>query len=49
MSVERASQYLGVSKVYGYQMARAGRLPTIKLGEHRLRVPTAGLRNLLGI
>jgi excisionase family DNA binding protein len=46
-SVERAAQYLGISRAYGYQMAREGVLPTIKLGPRRLRVPTAGLRKML--
>ena len=46
-SVERAAQYLGISRAYAYALAREGALPTIKLGPRRLRVPTAGLRKML--
>ncbi len=48
ISVERAAQYLGVSRAYAYAMAREGRLPAIKLGAKRVRVPSAGLLRLLG-
>ncbi|MDP0399220.1 MULTISPECIES: helix-turn-helix transcriptional regulator [Tsukamurella] len=48
VSVPRAGQYIGVSKAYAYQMAREGRLPTIRLGERRVRVPVVGLLRLLG-
>lgn len=48
VSVPRAGQYLGVSRAYAYQMAREGRLPTISLGERRVRVPVVGLLRLLG-
>lgn len=47
ISVERAGQYLGVSRAYAYAMAREGRLPTIKLGTRRVRVPTAALLRML--
>ncbi|MGV0991176.1 MAG: excisionase family DNA-binding protein [Mycobacterium sp.] len=47
LSVEEASRYLGVSRAYTYQMAREGRLPVIRLSEHRLRVSTIGLIRLL--
>jgi excisionase family DNA binding protein len=47
ISVERASQYLGVSRAYGYQMAREGVLPTIKLGPRRVRVPALALLRML--
>ena len=30
LSIEQAARYLGVSRAYGYTMAREGRLPTIK-------------------
>jgi len=49
MSVYRAAQYLGVSAPYAYALAHDGRLPTIKLGGTRFRVPTAALRNLLDV
>jgi excisionase family DNA binding protein len=48
ISVERTGEYLGVSKAYAYQLAREGRLPTIKLGPRRIRVSTAGLLKMLG-
>lgn len=49
LSVEEAAvRYLGVSRAYGYQMARDGRLPTIKLGTRRVRVPAMALLKLLG-
>ncbi|MCV7300665.1 helix-turn-helix domain-containing protein [Mycobacterium barrassiae] len=47
LSVEQAVKYLGVSRAYGYQMARDGRLPTIKLGERRVRVPAMALLRML--
>ncbi|BDB41977.1 hypothetical protein Mkiyose1088_41450 [Mycobacterium kiyosense] len=48
LSVEQAVRYLGCSRAYGYQMAREGRLPTIKLGERRVRVPALALLKMLG-
>ncbi|BBX83548.1 helix-turn-helix domain-containing protein [Mycolicibacterium aubagnense] len=48
LSVTEAGPYLGVSRAYAYEMAREGRLPTIKLGTRRVRVPAAGLLRLLG-
>lgn len=48
ISIEEAAQYLGVSRAYAYQMAREGRLPTIKLGERRVRVPALTLLKMLG-
>ncbi|OBF70421.1 DNA-binding protein [Mycobacterium sp. 852002-51613_SCH5001154] len=47
LSIEQAARYLGVSRAYGYAMAREGRLPTIKLGERRVRVPALALLKLL--
>ncbi|WP_326544680.1 helix-turn-helix domain-containing protein [Mycobacterium sp. 2-64] len=47
VSVERAGQYLGVSRAFAYQMAREGLLPTIKLGARRVRVPAAALLRML--
>lgn len=47
VSVEQAARYLGVSRAYGYAMARGGLLPTIKLGTRRVRVPTAALLRML--
>lgn len=48
ISVELAARYLGVSRAYGYQMAREGRLPVIQLGPRRVRVSSAGLLRMLG-
>lgn len=47
ISIEQAARYLGVSRAYAYQMAREGRLPTIKLGERRVRVPALTLLKML--
>jgi excisionase family DNA binding protein len=47
ISVERASMYLGVSKVYAYQIVKDGRLPTTELGVRRVRVPTAALLKMV--
>jgi excisionase family DNA binding protein len=48
ISIEQAARYLGVSRAYGYSLAREGRLPTIKLGAKRVRVPALALLKLLG-
>lgn len=48
LSIEQAARYLGVSRAYGYTMAREGRLPTIKLGAKRVRVPALALLKMLG-
>lgn len=48
LSIEQAAQYLGVSRAYGYAMAREGRLPTIKLGTRRVRVSALALLKMLG-
>lgn len=48
LSIEQAARYLGVSRAYGYAMAREGRLPTIKLGAKRVRVPALALLKMLG-
>lgn len=47
LSIERAGEYVGVSRGFAYQMAKAGDLPTIKLGPRRRRVPTAALLRML--
>ena len=47
-TVEEAAQLLGVSRGVGYEAARRGELPTIRLGR-RLLVPKVGLERLLGI
>ncbi|MGW0037489.1 helix-turn-helix transcriptional regulator [Gordonia sp. NPDC003376] len=47
VSIETAAEYLGVSRAYGYRLAKAGHIPTIRLGARRLRVPAAALYKLL--
>lgn len=46
--IELAAKILGVSRSAAYQAARAGELPTIKLGR-RMVVPTAKLAEMLGV
>lgn len=48
ISVDRASQYLGVSRAFAFQMAKKDLLPVIKLGNRRKRVITAALARMLG-
>ena len=47
VSVARTAQYLGVSRAYAYAMARDGRLPVIRLSDHRVRVSSIGLLRML--
>ncbi|WP_341257066.1 excisionase family DNA-binding protein [Gordonia malaquae] len=49
VSVERAGEYLGVSRAYAYAMVRAGDMPVIRLGPRRVRVPSAKLLAMLGV
>jgi len=46
ISVEEAGKALGISRNLAYEMARQGRLPTIRLGR-RLLVPVVALERLL--
>lgn len=48
ISVERASELLGISRRTAYRAAAAGELPTVKIGR-RLLVPSARLLELLGL
>ena len=45
-----AATVLGIGRTTAYEMVRTGRWPTqvLHLG-HRIRVPTAALRDLLGL
>jgi excisionase family DNA binding protein len=47
LTVPEAAQLLGVSRGTAYEAARAGELPTVRLGR-RLLVPRARLLELLG-
>ena len=47
-TIEEASRLLGVSRGVGYEAARRGQLPTIRLGR-RLLVPKVALDRMLGI
>lgn len=46
VTVEEAARLLGISRGLAYQMARLGKLPTIRFGR-RLLVPRRGLYRLL--
>jgi excisionase family DNA binding protein len=46
ISIEEAGELLGISRGSAYQAARAGQLPTLKLGR-RLLVPLRALEKLL--
>ncbi|MEI2715772.1 MAG: hypothetical protein V9E98_02035 [Candidatus Nanopelagicales bacterium] len=49
LSVIDAGRYLGMSRDRAYRAAQAGYLPTVHLSATRLAVPTAKLRELLGL
>lgn len=46
ISVEAAAKRLGISRSLAYDMAKSGRLPTIKFSR-RLLVPTRALETLI--
>lgn len=48
IDVPAAAELLGISRSSGYEAARRGELPTIKLGR-RLVVPVAKLRTMVGL
>ncbi len=48
ISIEHASQILGISRRSAYRAAARGELPTFKVGR-RLLVPTSRLLILLGV
>ena len=48
LTVEEASELLGISLRSGYKAVHAGELPTLRLGR-RLLVPTAKLLQMLGV
>jgi excisionase family DNA binding protein len=49
VSIERAGEYLGISRALAYAMARDGLLATIKCGQRRFRVPTSALLKMLDV
>jgi excisionase family DNA binding protein len=48
ISVEQAAELLGVSRAYGYDLVKSGRLGAIMLSEKRIRVKSAALLRMLG-
>jgi excisionase family DNA binding protein len=44
ISVPDVARQLGIAKGLAYQMARDGRLPTVRLGKRAVRVPLARLQ-----
>ena len=46
MTVPEAAEALGIGKNQGYEAARTGQIPTIRIGR-RLLVPRAALERLL--
>ncbi len=48
LTVPQAGEWLGLGRNSAYVNARSGHLPTIKLSERRVVVPTVALLKLLG-
>ena len=44
MTIPAVARQLGIAKGLAYQMARDGRLPTVRLGERAVRVPWVRLQ-----
>lgn len=49
VTIEKAGRLLGISRNLAYQMAKEGKIPTIKLGEKRLLVPMVKLEQMLEV
>ncbi len=47
--IPEAGERLGVGRSRAYQMAKAGVLPTVKVGPRSLRVPEAALEALVAV
>jgi excisionase family DNA binding protein len=47
-SIDEAAEILGISRSSAYEAAKAGSLPTIRIGR-RLLVPTSALDRLLAV
>jgi excisionase family DNA binding protein len=45
-TVEEAGELLGISRALAYEMARTGRLPTLRFGK-RIVVPKKAIENML--
>ena len=45
-TVEEAGKLLGISRALAYEMARTGKLPTLRFGK-RLVVPKKAVQNML--
>lgn len=48
LSIPEAGRFMGLGRTASYSAARRGILPTIKVGERKVVVPTARLAALLG-
>lgn len=46
--IEDAARVLGISRTSAYAAVRRGEIPAIRIG-HRIVVPTAALRRMLGL
>ena len=46
LTVEEAGELLGISRALAYEMARTGRLPTLRFGK-RIVVPKKGVESML--
>ena len=46
VTVEEAGELLGISRALAYEMARTGRLPTLRFGK-RIVVPKKAIENML--
>ena len=46
-TAEEAGELLGISRALAYEMARRGKLPTLRFGR-RLVVPKKAIENMLG-
>lgn len=49
LDIPEAGAYLGLNRVQSYRAAKDGLLPTIQVSQRRWKVPTAALRQMLGM
>ena len=49
LDIPEAGAYLGLSRIASYRAAKDGYLPVIQISERRFKVPTAALREMLGL